>query len=380
MVKKSACMLLTLLCLLHLTGCWNYRGLNEMTVVAGMAVDRDPKNGKYLLTFEFVDISTPVKERGASGELIQSEGETFFDAVRDAKRRLSNKLYFGHNQIVVLSKEIASSEDVVSLLDWLLRDGECRETLYVAISQGETAREVFDVDGADQKLVSYKLQMVIREDKRVTGSTLPVELYELYEVSKSPGRELALPAVHRVESGEELVTEINGMAVFRKEKLVGFLSPEDAKYYLFAVNRFENGVLPFHDPESGEARGTLEVGKSKTQYDIEVEGGEVKLIVKPKLTVFVGELMETDVKLDVAKLDEITRAAEKELEEKISGVIRKIQTEFQSDILNFGNLIYKRNYALWTELEDTWDEKFPTLKVEVRVDINVSNSALLSGT
>ncbi|HWS41704.1 MAG TPA: Ger(x)C family spore germination protein [Pseudoflavonifractor sp.] len=380
MVKKSACMLLTLLCLLHLTGCWNYRGLNEMTVVAGMAVDRDPKNGKYLLTFEFVDISTPVKERGASGELIQSEGETFFDAVRDAKRRLSNKLYFGHNQIVVLSREIASSEDVVSLLDWLLRDGECRETLYVAISQGETAREVFDVDGADQKLVSYKLQMVIREDKRVTGSTLPVELYELYEVSKSPGRELALPAVHRVESGEELVTEINGMAVFRKEKLVGFLSPEDAKYYLFAVNRFENGVLPFHDPESGEARGTLEVGKSKTQYDIEVEGGEVKLIVKPKLTVFMGELMETDVKLDVAKLDEITRAAEKELEEKISGVIRKIQTEFQSDILNFGNLIYKRNYALWTELEDTWDEKFPTLKVEVRVDINVSNSALLSGT
>ena len=380
MVKKSACMLLTLLCLLHLTGCWNYRGLNEMTVVAGMAIDRDPKSGKYLLTFEFVDISTPVKEKGASGELIQSEGETLFEAVRDAKRRLSNKLYFGHNQIVILSKEIASSEDVVSLLDWLLRDGECRETLFVAISQGETAREVFDVDGADQKLVSHKLQMVIREDKRVTGSTLPVELYELYEDSKSPGRELALPAVHRVENGEELVTEINGLAVFKKEKLVGFLSPEDAKYYLFAINRFENGVLPFHDPESGEARGTLEVGKSKTQYDIEVEGGEVKLIVKPKLTVFMGELMETDVKLDVAKLDEITRAAEKELEEKISGVIRKIQTEFQSDILNFGNLIYKRNYALWTELEDTWDEKFPTLKVEVRVDINVSNSALLSGT
>ncbi|HWS41709.1 MAG TPA: Ger(x)C family spore germination C-terminal domain-containing protein, partial [Pseudoflavonifractor sp.] len=124
----------------------------------------------------------------------------------------------------------------------------------------------------------------------------------------------------------------------------------------------------------------LEVGKSKTQYDIEVEGGEVKLVVKPKLTVFMGELMEVGVKLDVAKLDEIKRAAAKELEKKISDVIRKIQTEFRSDILNFGNLIYKRNYALWTELEDTWDEKFPTLKVEVRVEINVSNSALLSGT
>jgi spore germination protein KC len=380
MVKKSACILLILLCLLHLTGCWNYRGLNEMTVVVGMAIDKDPKDGKYLLTFEFVDISTPVKERGASGELIQSEGETLFDAVRDAKRKLSNKLYFGHNQIVILSKEIASSEDVVSLVDWLLRDGECRETLFVAISQGETAREVFDVDGTDQMLISHKLQMVIREDSRVTGSTLPVELYELYEKANSPGRELALPAVHRAENGEELITEINGLAVFKKEKLIGFLSSEDTKYYLFAIDRFEKGVLPFHDPESGEARGTLEVGKSKTQYDIEVEGGEVKLVVKPKLTVFMGELMEVGVKLDVAKLDEIKRAAAKELEKKISDVIRKIQTEFRSDILNFGNLIYKRNYALWTELEDTWDEKFPTLKVEVRVEINVSNSALLSGT
>lgn len=379
MSKRAACVFLALLCILPLTGCWNYRGLNEMTIVTGMAIDKNPENGKYLLTFEFVDLSSPVKEKGYKGRLVQSEGETLFEAVRDAKRKLANKLYFGHNQIVVLSKEVASSESIVSTVDWLLRDGECRETLYVAISQGETAHEVFEVEGIDQKLISYKLQRVISGDENATGSTLPVELYELYDISESPGRELALPAIHRTKSGGELVTEINGLAVFNKEELVGFLSPTESKYYLFAVDRFEKGLLTFHDPESGEARGTLEVSKSRTKYEIKEDGDKVKLVVKPMLTVYLDELMETNLKLDEAKLDEIKAAAAEELEENISDVIRKIQTEFGSDILGYGNLIYKRDTPLWTKLEDGWEERFPTLEVEVEVSINISNSALLIG-
>lgn len=380
MIKKSACLLMTLLCLLNVTGCWNYRGLNEMTVVVGMAIDKDPGTGKYLLTFEFADISTPVKEKGVTGKLLQAEGETLFEAVRDAKRRLSNKLYFGHCQVVILSNEIVSNENVEAFTDWLLRDGECRETLFVIVSQEKTAKEILDLEGVDQKVVAHMLQMVLREDNQVTSSTLPMELYEFYECCNSPGRELALPAVSRAANGEKTTVEINGLAVFKEEKLIGFLSPEDAKYFLFAANRFKKGVLPFHDPKSGEAKGTLEVSRCSTKYDIKAEGGQLKLLVKPKVSVFIGEVMETGVKLDMKKIDEIKLAAAKELEGEISGVISKIQTELRSDIFGFGNLIYKRNYALWKELEGNWNEVFPTLEVEVRVEIDIINSALLSGT
>ena len=91
-VKKSACLLLAALTILPLPGCWSYRGINEMAIVSGLAIDKNPENNNFIVTVEVVDTSKSIKNEGISGKIIQAEGLTIFDAVRNAKRRLTNKL------------------------------------------------------------------------------------------------------------------------------------------------------------------------------------------------------------------------------------------------------------------------------------------------
>lgn len=389
-VKKSACLLLAALTMLPLTGCWSYRGMSEMTIVSGMAIDKNPENGNFIVTVEVVDTSKPMKNEGLSGKTLQSEGLTIFDAVRNAKRRLSNKLYFGHNLVAIISQEVARSADIISTIDWLLRDSECRETMCMVISQEETAGECLKSGGIDQQLAAHSLHQIITGDNKVTGATMNVELYELYEICNTPGKSLAIPALRRIKVGDKEENEISGLALFKGGRLIGFLSPEDTKYFLFATDNFGEGVIPFYDkgyqPTSSTGRendteaprGTLEIQESSTKFTIKTEGGRLKILIQLKVIAVLAEIQESYERLSDDKLETIKAETEEALNKDITAVIKKIQTEFKSDVLGFGALIYQRNYPLWKELEADWDKQFPQLEVEVRSDINIINTALLS--
>jgi spore germination protein KC len=121
MIKKFACFLIIAIMIFPLGGCWNYRGLNEMAIVIGIAIDKNTQNDNYHLSFEMVDTSSPIKEKGPSSKIIESEGKTLFDAARNAKKKTTNKLYYGHTQVVVLSEEVARNEDMSNIIDWLDR-------------------------------------------------------------------------------------------------------------------------------------------------------------------------------------------------------------------------------------------------------------------
>ena len=56
-------------------------------------------------------------------------------------------------------------------------------------------------------------------------------------------------------------------------------------------------------------------------------------------------------------------------------MIDKVQHEYQTDIFGFGEMIYKRNLALWNQLELSWKEIYPTVEVEVSSTVHVVNTA-----
>lgn len=375
MIKKIVCFLSVPLLIFPLGGCWNYRGLNEMSIVAGIAIDKSPESGNYQLSFEIVDLTVPVKEKGLGTKITESEGKTLFDAARNAKKRVANKLYFGHTQIIVISEEIARSEDFSSMIDWFLRDGECRETICIAISQEKTARDILSIEGIDQAIVANKIRKIVESDKKVTSSTLCIELYEVFNTLKAEGKSLILPVVHNVKNGGKPASEVNGIAVFKDKKLSGFLTPDESKYFLFAVDEIEGGVLTFSSTGEGHDNVSLEISKSSTESSFDFKDGEVKILIKADTAVYLNEIMEYSNALDEPQIAALEDAAEAELKNNMLYVIQKVQYEYGSDIFGFGNMIYKKDLKLWNRLKDTWEEQFKSLEVEVRTNIHIVNTA-----
>lgn len=376
MTKKIASSLLILLLLIPLSGCWDYRGLDELTIVTGVAIDKKPEEDIYQLTYEIVDLIEPIKEKGPNRKLIESEGKTIFEAVRNAKRRVSNKLYFGHSELIIICEEIARNEDLNVVLDFFTRDSECRETINVVVSQEKTARDIIASEGIGHTVITNEILEILEDDKKITSSILSVELYRLFNIMGAEGKELALPAFHIVQNDGKPTAETNGTAVFKDNKLVGFLSPEESKYFLFIVNEIEGGI--FTVASSGQRPNiSFEIYNNDTNLSFEYKDEKLKIKIKTTTVVFLGEFMRQFAPLDEKELNALEETAEKELEDKIRNVVKKLQTEFGSDIFGFGNMIYKKDFRLWRQLKDNWDEHFKSLDLEVEADIRIMNTATI---
>lgn len=377
-MKKILVCLFSVLLLLPLSGCWNYRGLDEMTIVSSVALDKGEASGTYKLSFEFVDMTGAVKEKGANGKIIEFEGKTLFEAVRGAKRRSNNKLYFGHTQVLILSQVLAKTEDLSPILDWFMRDGEVRETMFLAISQETTAAEILRADGVDQNVIGIKLRELLEDDGKITGATSKMELYQCFDVLNTPGNDLAVSTLWLAQNEEDKLCELNGIAAFKGERLAGFFTPEETKYYLAAMNKLGGGIITFPTIEGGKEDVSLEIHKCKTRRKVSREGDKPKVQLEVNLSVTLAEYMHPFTTLDKERLSELEKMASKEVTSRLEAVIRKAQKEYEADIFGFGELIHKKDYPLWESISENWEETYPQLAVEVEVKTHIIGTASLS--
>lgn len=368
--------LLVLLCL-PLSGCWNYWSLDEMSIVTGLAIDKDEENGLYLLTIEIADTMTASDDSELKVQHIEAKGDTIFNAVRNAKRRLSNKLYGGHMELVIISPQLAKQEGVLPLLENLLRDGETRETLSVVIAQTKSAKELLLSKTIESAIISYDVTRSIEEDSKTTSSTRFVPLYKAYSAIKAPGNALVLPALHQTKNSDEQVLETNGLALFRSDRLAGWLSPEKTMYYLFFKDEVNGGAISCQVDEAQAANTSLEIKKCSAKTDYRFEDGQLTFTMKVKLAV---NLMELNSSLDLRQAQERARLEERiaeTLTERITGLFVEAQTVIGNDIFGLGNRIYKDNPALWKQFEDDWDSVFKEAKLAVEIKVDLVNTGVL---
>lgn len=186
-----------------------------------------------------------------------------------------------------------------------------------------------------------------------------------------------LPALHKIKNGDQEICELNGIAVFKEDKLAGFLSPEESKYALFVGNELKGGILTLSMADLKTDDMSLEIFKSKTKKSFSYEQGKVKITIQTDTTVAIGENQGKLDVMDEEVVKKVEEAGARMIEKNIADVVRKIQDEYNADVFGFGEMIYKQDLPLWRQLEPSWEELFPTLEVEVNAKVNVINSAFI---
>ncbi len=375
-MKKGVVFFCLTLCCVLLGGCWNYQGLDTLDIVTGVAVDKDPATGAYLLTYEMVDTIRTGTDTPTEVKYVESQGPTIFGAIRNAKRRLLNKLYGGNMQAIIISKDIAKEEGVLTILEMWLRDGEPRETLSIAISQEETAKEVLMTKGLDSKIVSFEIHEVIVEDNQTTSSTKNVALYQAYNAIKELGSSLVLPALCVRQNNDDVIMESNGIALFREDKLIGFVSPEQTLYYLFIVDEVESAAFSFPF-RSENSEISMEIKKNRSKTAVRYEDGQLYVSVQIKT-----DMNLTEGKVEANLSQEQERALlEEHAAQTIAAYTRAffqtVQTEYKTDIFGLGRLLFEDEPDLWRQLADRWDELFTQAQFEVQVIVELTNTGVM---
>jgi spore germination protein KC len=355
-----------------LTGCWNYREINSLLIVSGVAIDKGANGLGYHLTIDTVDV-TEGKEKPPMSKFIEIDGDTVFDAIRNAVKESDKKLLWSHDKIIVISNQIAS-EGIAPVLDIFLRNTESRDDTDVIIAKGNTAQDVIKPKGFANQIGSFETDRTVANDTKFLSKAPYVKLYQANNMLFGNGIALTLPALNVTDNMGEPTTELDGTAVFKRDKLLGFLNSDESKLFLFATDQIQGGLFLVKE-NSPTTNISLDVKDSKTTVTPIFTGDKPSINIDIQMQCVLGE---TETSYDYSTEDGINKVesdAAKELEVGIKQLIAKVGAQYDSDIFGFGSSIYQDNYELWNEIKPEWDNIFKTLNVNVTAKVEIENSA-----
>ncbi|NUU61678.1 Ger(x)C family spore germination protein [Paenibacillus agri] len=364
--------LLSLLPLLSLFGCWNYKEVDDMSIVAGVALDKDEKSGKLLLTVEMVDTKGGLQQTQAGFKILTLAGDTMFDIVRNMISMTGKKLFWSHAKVIILSEEIAR-EGMVKVIDWYSRDTGTRSDVYIFVSKEKTAREILMMNSTSESIMSFELAQMMLDERN--SSTAPVvEIWDFIDKLESSGKSAMAPLiyVHRADGrGNE---RVSGTAVFSKDKMVGMLSGTESKYMLFAQDKVKGGVLPV-DAGDGHPVYSLEIQSSRTKVRPSWIHDKLQIQVDMETQMNLDEVMTSNGFTHFDAKKAIEERAEEILQENITNLIHKVQKEYHADVFGFGEKIHENMPSTWKKINKDWSNEFSKLAVVVRSQVTINSSA-----
>ncbi|GMK40388.1 hypothetical protein PCCS19_34440 [Paenibacillus sp. CCS19] len=378
----------TILCAALVSGCWNRRELNELAVSVAVGVDK--KNDGIRLSDQVLNVEAISGQKGSSGayapvNLFQETGQSFQEAARKMTRKSSRKIYVGQLQMLVFGEDFARG-GVAKVLDHISRDHEYRSDFLVIVARETEARDVLKVFTPLDKTPATKLKHSLEVSSIAWGVTTAVQFREFTSNVISKGKEAVLTGVNIVGSRKIGNTSKNvarifpsaglvyaGLAVFKKDKLMGWLNEEESFGYNFTQGNIKSAVLlqPCSEEDSDHRAISVELLRTKTKMKALLEDGNPIVSISVK-----GDGVVTDAQcaLDFTSpstVDRVERGVEEQIKSHIASTVRIVQMRYNSDIFGFGELFERKYPGYWKKSIGDWDAVFPTIQVRIQPNISV---------
>ncbi|MDQ0155529.1 Ger(x)C family spore germination protein [Robertmurraya andreesenii] len=381
---KKCLFLLIMTMNVFLSGCWDSTEMNDIAIVTGIAIDPGDER-KYKMTVGYVNprqFSKQSPEPGAPVTSLSLEGDSLPEMSVKMNIGISRILKFSHTRVVYINEKIAR-EGVGPFLDEIERSPEFRNDFNILITKGDEAAKFTQVNDNIEKVPSLKVQKQTKSLVETWGGDPRIRLTDFINAIVSKGRApVASTAVIKgsPEKGKstdsnnnikpEATVELDGMAVFDMDKLIGYLTLEDTRNYLWTQNLKQTMVTtPCSDNE--EKFFDLLITKNKTTLKTNYRGDTPVLQVKIHAE---SNLNSMQCAKDLTKMktySEIEKVAENHIKNMVEATIKKVQKEYGVDIFGFGEELNRQHYQKAKEIGNQWDKEFARADVEVHAQVAI---------
>ena len=359
-----------------LTGCYNYREINELAIVSGVNIRK--VDDEIELTTEVIN---PKKEQDASsGEepefiIYTSRAKSVQEAIRKMMKESPRKMYGAHIEILVIDEGIAR-EYLMDILDSFARNPEIRSEFKVLVGKSD---DILKITTPLEKISSENIRNSLENNNKYLGFANVVTYHELISNVLNPNIELVLPVLSmkgNVNLGEDkenisntsvkATSIIDGMAIFRNNKLIGYLTEEESLTY----NILRDSAKNFFIRTSGHDNEYIvhEIIRLSSKMEFDRNKNEMKITLTGK-----SAISEVNEKIDLENLEEVSKLEKKlnqELKKMVERSILSIQKKYNSDIFGFGDVIYKSYPKYFQKIKDEFKQDgFKNMKVNVSVKI-----------
>ncbi|MBP2631758.1 MAG: germination protein Ger(x)C [Firmicutes bacterium] len=383
--QKALSVFLLIVLSLLLSGCWNRRELGNLSIVEGVGIDKT-NDGQICLT---VQILKPDAIKGKSGEssnekaffTLTSTGKTLQEAFRNATKESDKKLYLWQMKIIVIGEE-AAKIGIAPLLDLFNRDQEDRRTWLLFIARGK-AQDILEAEHPQEKIPAKAIESLAK----ATVSTSQIPKVILHDYLKTIASKTSAPFIPGIEVIEEKKAEkpkkklkLEGTAVFKEDKLIGWLDKKETRGLLWILGQVKSGVLIVNSPGDEDKYVSLEIIRASSKIKPKFIDGRFVMNVKVTET---GNLSEQLSEVHLTTPETFKQLEEKQktaIHDEINAAIVKVQKELGVDVFKFGEAVHREFPQEWKKLKTNWDEEFANIDINVEVDANLRNVGMIMQT
>lgn len=362
-MKRKRCLLcLIVISLIFVTGCWKGRELNELAIAVALGIDK--VGNQYKVSVQVVEPTEVAGKKGGDKTPVttyQITANTIFEAVRKMTTINPRKIYPSHLRIVVLGESLAK-EGIGQALDLLSRDEEIRTDFFIVVSKHTTAENTLKVLTKLETIPAVSLFSTLQTSEKQWAPTTTVTLDQLITTLVSEGRDPVLTGLvilgdeqigQEKRNMEKVLTpttlQYSGLAVFKKDKLVGWLNETESKAYNYISDEIKSTVGYVTCPQGGKI--TFEVIRSKTKVKGSVKDGQPQIDIEIRIEINIGEVQCSIDLLETKNIAEVERLANSKVEGFIDATVKKVQKKYKVDIFGFGDVIHRSNPKEWRKLK-----------------------------
>ena len=405
-------LLLLILALSFSAGCWDQEEIENLAVIRGIGIDYLPgRRAPYLVTLAVKRPAGAAGEEGGGGGeptvIYSGVGASVDLAIQQASMSLSKTVFLSHAELYIVGEEAAKS-GLSPILDFIIRHPQTRLNGYIMVMDG-LAQDALKLSERMEDSVSEEILSLISTSQQ-TSETHPQQAFMFLRNMATPGHD-PFTGVIRIrpplsemipESGtaqeetgeseagqeeeggggggqEEDIHALEGIAVFRGDKLAGILTYPETRGVLWLMGEMRRSVMAVNDPVHPQHNVSLSTARSSTTITAIVENDNISFRVEVETE---GDILAQTSLADIASpdtLEKINSAMAGVIKEEIESSLQLLQ-DLESDVVGFGSLLNRSHPEAYRKVAGRWPEVFRDMKVEVHVEANIRRTGQHSST
>ncbi len=363
-----------------LSGCYNYRELNDLGITTAVSIDYKDNN-----FYVIAEVINPIKQQDASSSNnspfvnYNSSSSSLQDAFRKVVLESPRQLYAAQLEIIVLSEEVVNNH-LEEVLEYFARDPEARTEIKIIVAKTEDSTKAITLQTLLTSLSSSNIINSLDLQSKVLGMAYPVTLNELLNMYIDPYLEVVLPSMTlygNYEIGDEkenittsspkAIVKIDGSTITKDNKILGYLDLEESKILNLINGKLKETIIKMN---YYDGYIIFEPNRIKVSRELDIKNNIIKINISGYSKT---KEIQSNINLkDPKEVKKLNKALNMELEKKITDTFNSIREKYGTDVFGFQELYYRTNYKYFKENCTNWYEDiYPKIKLEVKANVRL---------
>ena len=236
-----------------LSGCWNYKELNEYSIVTGIAIDKNNDEYKVSTLISNVPKGNSGSDNSSSNSEIvvyEGKGKSISQALKDIGLVSPKELYLNSFYILVISDDVAK-DGIIDVLDFFLKYSSSRNNFNVIITKGCKAKDTLKIMTSITNFPSQSIADNLKTTTELQGAVKTTSFDDLIKILIEDGMEPTISTITIVGDQNEGFTrenletsepkayvKLDNLAIFKGDKLIDFANHDES----IGINIISNDV------------------------------------------------------------------------------------------------------------------------------------------